>query len=213
MAYAPYLTEAQIDRIRVFAKPRQVVAGELLYQPGFDTPPVYVVISGAIRIVAVRERRARGNNLSAGQFSGELLMISGRRSIYRCQAVEDGTLLELSPKILRTLIGKDAELSDIIMKAFLARRLSLKETGQGNVVVLGSKYSADTLAVREFLTRDGHPFTYFDLDSDPATQDLLDRFGVAIGRYPGGDLQQLAGAEESIDQGSRRVPGLQQPYR
>ena len=70
------------------------------------------------------------------------------------------------------------------MNAFLARRLSLKETGQGNVVVLGSKYSADTLAVREFLTRDGHPFAYFDLDSDPATQDLLDRFGVAIGDIP-----------------------------
>jgi thioredoxin reductase (NADPH) len=70
------------------------------------------------------------------------------------------------------------------MNAFLARRLSLKETGQGNVVVLGSKYSTNTLALREFLTRDGHPFNYFDLDSDPVTQDLLDRFGVTNGDIP-----------------------------
>ena len=48
------------------------------------------------------------------------------------------------------------------------------------MVVLGSRYSADTLALREFLTRDGHPFTYFDLDSDRTTQDLLDRFGVGV---------------------------------
>lgn len=56
---------------------------------------------------------------SAGQFSGELLMIAGRKSIYRCQATETGTLLELSAKDLRTLIARDAELSDIFMKAFL----------------------------------------------------------------------------------------------
>ena len=42
------------------------------------------------------------------------------------------------------------------MKAFLARRLSLREKGHGNVAVLGSRYSANTLALREFLTRDGH---------------------------------------------------------
>jgi thioredoxin reductase (NADPH) len=185
MAYAPYLTEAQIDRIRVYAKPRRVIAEEILYQPGSDTPPVYVVISGAIRIIAIggKEERTVTTYLPR-QFSGELLMISGRRSIYGCQAMEDGTLLELSPGDLRTLIAKDAELSEIIMNAFLTRRLSLKETGQGNVVVLGSKYSAETLLLREFLTRDGHPFTYFDLDSDPVTQDLLDRFGVAMGDIP-----------------------------
>ena len=185
MAYAPYLTEDQIERVREYAKPRQVVADEILYEPGFDTPPVYVVISGAIRIVAVGGEKERTvTTYRPTQFSGELLMISGRRSIYRCQAVDAGTLLELCPKDLRTLIGKDAELSDIIMNAFLARRLSLKETGQGNVVVLGSKYSTNTLAIREFLTRDGHPFNYFDLDSDTVTQDLLDRFGVTNGDIP-----------------------------
>jgi thioredoxin reductase (NADPH) len=185
MASAPQLTEIQIDRVRAYSRPRQVSAGEILYEPGFDTPPVYVVLTGAIQIVAVggKEERVVTTYRSA-QFSGELLMISGRRSIYRCQAIEDGFLLELVPRDLRTLIGRDAELSDIIMNAFLGRRLSLKETGQGNVVVLGSKYSAATLAVREFLTRDGHPFSYFDLDSDPVTQNLLDRFGVAVGDIP-----------------------------
>ena len=70
------------------------------------------------------------------------------------------------------------------MNAFLARRLSLKDTGQGNVVILGSKYSANTLLIREFLTRDGHPFNYFDLDTDPATQEMLDRFGVTTDDIP-----------------------------
>jgi thioredoxin reductase (NADPH) len=185
MSYAPVLTAAQIERIRVFAKPRQVAAGEVLYDPNDDTPPVFVVMSGEIKVVAIGGGEERiVTRYTAGQFSGELLMISGRRSIYRCQVTEAGELLELSARDLRTLIGKDAELSDIFMKAFLVRRLSLRDTGSGNVVVLGSRYSANTLALREFLTRDGHPFTYFDLDSDPVAQDLLDRFGVSTEDIP-----------------------------
>ena len=185
MSYAPVLTEEQIDRIRVVAKPRSVVADEILYNPDDDTPPVYLVISGQIKIIAVVGGEDRlVTAYGPGQFSGELLMISGRRSIYRCQAVLSGELLELSAKDLRTLIGKDAELSDIFMNAFLARRLSLKDAGDGNVVILGSRYSANTLMLREFLTRDGHPFKYLDLDADPMAQNLLDQFGVNIGDIP-----------------------------
>src|ERR1700689_4583090 len=185
MSYAPVLTAPQIDRIRPFAKPRQVAEGEVLYQPNDDTPPVFVVLSGAIRILAVMAGEERPvTTYSTGQFSGELLMIAGRRSIYKCQVAEAGALLELSAANLRALIGRDAELNDIFMKAFLARRLSLQETGQGNVLVLGSRYSANTLAVREFLTRDGHPVSYVDLDSDATAQEFLDRFGVAISDIP-----------------------------
>src|ERR1700678_1012659 len=185
MSYAPILTAPQIERIRAFATPRDVTAGEILYEPGDETPPVFVVISGGIKILAVGGSEERTvTTYGVGQFSGELLMVAGRKSIYRCQATESGTLLELSARDLRTLIGKDAELSDIFMKAFLARRLSLREKGEGNVVVLGSRYSANTLAIREFLTRDGHPFTYLDLDVDQTAQELLDRFGVSTKDIP-----------------------------
>jgi len=185
MSYAPILSAAQVERIRAFAVSRQVTAGEILYEPGDDTPPVFVVRSGAIKILAMGGGQEESvTSYGVGQFSGELLMISGRKSIYRCQATENGTLLELKAKDLRTIIGKDAELSDVFMKAFLARRLSLREHGQGNVVILGSRYSAATLAAREFLARDGHPFTYLDLDVDQIAQGLLDRFGVSPNEIP-----------------------------
>ena len=184
-AYAPVLTPQQIERISPFAESREVAAGQILYEPGDDTPPVFVVLSGRIRILAMGGGAEQlVTSYGPGQFSGELLMISGRKSIYRCQAVESGTLLELRARDLRTLIAKDAELSDIFIKAFLARRLSLKEHGHGNVLILGSRHSAATLAAREFLSRDGHPFTYLDLDSDPAAQELLDRFGVKPSDIP-----------------------------
>src|SRR5277367_1611832 len=184
-AYAPVLTPQQIERIGPFATSREVAAGQILYEPGDDTPPVFVVLSGRIRILAMGGGAEQlVTSYGPGQFSGELLMISGRKSIYRCQAVESGALLELRAKDLRTLIAKDSELSDIFMKAFLARRLSLKEHGHGNVLILGSRHSASTLAAREFLSRDGHPFTYLDLDADQGAQELLDRFGVEPSDIP-----------------------------
>ncbi|HTR07400.1 MAG TPA: FAD-dependent oxidoreductase [Paraburkholderia sp.] len=185
MAYAPTLTESQLERVRVLAKPRQVAAGDVLYNPNDDTPPVYVVIEGKIRIVSMAGGVEDTVALyDPGQFSGELLMIAGRRSIYRCQAVEASRLLELSAENLRTLISKDAELSEIFMRTFLARRLSMSSHGRTNVLMLGSRYSARTLALREFLTRDGHPFAYVDLDTDHGSQELLDRFQVSSDDVP-----------------------------
>jgi thioredoxin reductase (NADPH) len=185
VANAPILTETQIDRIRAFGELRQVTVGQILYQPNDETPSVFVVISGKIKIIAVVGGEDQlVTTYCPGQFSGELLMLSGRRSIYRCQTVEAGELLELSANNLRTLIARDAQLSDIFMNAFLARRSSLRDAGHGNVVLVGSNGSANTLALREFLSRDGHPYAYFDAVLDPAAQKLLHRFDAGIADIP-----------------------------
>lgn len=185
MTHAPVLSDAQIRRIRRVSKMRQVKPGEILYQPNDETPAVYIVLSGSLKVSAIIAGQPRTfMTYLEKQFSGDLLMISGRRSIYRCEAVSDGTVLELEAKALRLLIGKDSELSDIFMNAFLARRALQREAGKGNVVVLGSKYSSETLKIREFLTRDGHPFGYFDIETDAMTQELLDHFDVSIQDIP-----------------------------
>jgi thioredoxin reductase (NADPH) len=185
MAYAPVLTAQQIDRIRPFAKARAVSSGEILYNPGDDTPPVFVVIRGRIQIAAISGPQEQIVTIyGSGQFSGELLIISGRRSVYRCQAIETGELLQLNARELREVIGRDSELNDIFMETFLTRRVSLRAASHSNVVILGSRHSARTLALREFLTRDGSPFTYLDLDIDSTAQEFLDRFGVGINDVP-----------------------------
>lgn len=93
-------------------------------------------------------------------------MISGRRSLVRGRVTEPGEFLELSAESLRSLVAKDAELSEIFMRAFILRRLELIRTGQGNVILMASRHSANALRLREFLTRNEHPYTYIDLDTD-----------------------------------------------
>ncbi len=70
------------------------------------------------------------------------------------------------------------------MRAFILRRQMLISSGQGNVILLGSRHSANTLRLREFLTRNEHPHTYLDLDTDASAQAFLDRFEVTPDQIP-----------------------------
>jgi thioredoxin reductase (NADPH) len=181
----PVLTPAQIDRIRPYGTSRAVRTGEIVFEAGQLGIPCFVVLSGKLDIVITR---LSGEHVFAthgpGNFSGDMVLISGTGSMARGRVAEPGEFLEVTTDALRSLIAKDAELSDIFMRAFIQRRLALIAGGMGNVVILGSRHSANTLRLREFLTRNGQPHAYVDLDSDAAAQQLLDRFNVTIDEIP-----------------------------
>ena len=181
----PVLTPAQIDRIRPYGRAREVHAGEILFEVGALGVPCFVVLSGKLDIVLLDLSGERlVVSYGPGQFSGEMVMISGNRGLSRGRVTEAGEFLEVGADALRALIGKDAELSDVFMRAFLLRRLTLISEGWGNVIVLGSQHSSNTLRLREFLTRNSHPYGYVDLDRDKASQELLDRFDIRLEDIP-----------------------------
>ncbi len=181
----PVLTPAQIERIRPYGTARKVQAGEILFEQGQSGMPCFVVLSGKLEILMTRLSGEQAFvTYGPGGFSGEMVLISGARSLSRGRVAEPGEFLEVSADALHSLIARDAELSDIFMRAFIQRRLALITEGLGNVIILGSNYSANTLRLREFLTRNGHPHGYIDLDSDTAAQELLDRFNLTIDEIP-----------------------------
>jgi thioredoxin reductase (NADPH) len=181
----PILTEAQIQRIQPLGKVRLVEAGEILFEPDDTNVPFFVLLSGAMDIVqpSLEGERPIAKH-EAGEFTGEITMISGRRSLVRGRVTTAGEFLELSGDGLRSLIAKDAELSEIFMRAFILRRLELIKRNAGNIILMGSRHCAGTLRLREFLTRNGHPYTFVDLDTDKLSQELLDRFEVKMNEVP-----------------------------
>jgi thioredoxin reductase (NADPH) len=181
----PTLTAEQIDRIRSLSKLRKVNVGDILFEPGDSDVPFFVLLSGSMEIVQPDRRGERLIvTLDPGGFTGEIILISGRRCLVRGRVTSPGEFLEMSNHDLRTLVARDAELSEIFMRAFILRRVELINRGQGNVILLGSRHSAETLRLREFLTRNGHPHTYVDLDTDTTYQDLLDHFHVTREEIP-----------------------------
>jgi thioredoxin reductase (NADPH) len=175
----PALTEEQIDRIRPLGRIRQVRSGDILIKPSDTVIPFYVLLSGRMEIVQPSLDGERTIALhEPGGFTGEMTMLSGARSQVIGRVSEGGEFLELSPENLRVLIARDTELSEILMRAFILRRLEMIRQGWGALAVLGSQHSARTLEIREFLSRNGQPYTYVDLDRDQTSQELLDRFEV-----------------------------------
>src|SRR5438128_6428287 len=175
----PMLTSAQIARLAVHGPVRHVQRGEVLMEAGEQTPRFFVVTAGHIAIVrpsGVTE--ALVAVLRPGQFTGEVTMLSGSRGLVRIRAGEAGTVIELERQHLLALVQTDSELSEIFMRAFILRRVELIAHGFGDVVLVGSSFSSGTLRVKEFLSRNGHPYNYIDLDRDAGVQDLLDRFQV-----------------------------------
>ena len=181
----PQLTPAQIDRVRPAARVRRVGPGEILFSPGDTKIPFFVLLSGVLEIV---QPDLNGERLVTthhpGAFTGEMSMITGQRCLVTGRVTEAGEFLEVSPEGLRSLIARDAELSEIIMRAFILRRLALINHNLGNAILMGSRHSASTLRLREFLTRNSYPYTYVDLDTDTTSQELLDRFAVKLDEIP-----------------------------
>ncbi|HEX6879702.1 MAG TPA: FAD-dependent oxidoreductase [Terriglobales bacterium] len=175
----PALTKAQVDRIRAFAQLREVSSGEVLFEPGQTSVPFYVLLSGTLEIVQPGfDGEHRIATHEAGAFTGELNMISGQPSLVLGRVGEPGEFLEVSPDGLRALVARDAELNEIIMRAFILRRLALVTNNLGNVIIMGSRYCANTLRLREFLVRNSYPHTYVDLETDKTSESLLDRFQI-----------------------------------
>jgi len=159
--------------------------GEVLVEVGEKAVPVFVVVSGELQAVRPTDRgETLIVSLQARQFSGEASMITGRRALVRLRVSEPGEVIQFDREQVLALIQTDAELSEILMRAFILRRLELIAHDLGDVVVIGSAHSAGTLRVKEFLTRNGHPFHYVDLDRDNDAQELLDRFQVAVTDIP-----------------------------
>ncbi|HEY0483573.1 MAG TPA: FAD-dependent oxidoreductase [Kofleriaceae bacterium] len=181
----PTLDAAQIERLRRIGHERAVHAGEILFDQGESSTRFFVVIEGSIEVV---HPHAGGEHPitvhEPGGFTGEVTVIAGMRSFVRGRARTAGRVLEIDRAALRVLVAADADLSEILMRAFILRRVGLISHGHGDVVLLGSRHSAGTLRVQEFLTRNNHPHTTIDIETDPAAQALLDQFGVGIADVP-----------------------------
>ncbi len=181
----PVLTPAQRERAAAHGHVRSVAPGEDLYRPGDRSAPFVVVRRGRVEILLPS---AAGETpittLEPGQFSGELTLLSGRPALARARVTEGGEIVEIDRERLQRLVQTDSELSELLMRAFILRRVALMEQGLGDAVLIGSNYCVGTLRIKQFLTRNAHPYSYIDLDHDTDVQAFLDRFHVALADMP-----------------------------
>ena len=181
----PKLDDAQIARLAAFGRQQHVQAGEVIVNQGDSNRGVFVVLDGAIEVINVS---GGGESvihvLRRGEFTGEVNLLSGRRSLVRLRVPDAGTLLAIDREHLRRIMETDAALGEMFLNAFVMRRVYLVANAVGDAVLVGSSNSADTLRLRAFLTRNGHPHAYLDVETDPSVQTVLDQFGIPVTDIP-----------------------------
>ncbi len=181
----PHLTDAQLGRIAGLGQRRSVKAGDLLFEAGDQNTDFFVVVEGGIEIVRpVAGREEPVAALGPGQFTGELNMLSARRARARGRVSADGSIVALNRDGLRSLVQRDSELSEILLRAFILRRVALISQVDNDLVLLGSRHSLSTLRLKEFLTRNGEPFTYHDVETEAGMQELLDGLRISVNEVP-----------------------------
>ncbi len=181
----PKLDADQIARIAPFGKHRRTTPGEVLLDVGSPVNSFFVVIDGSIEIVSPTSAgEVPIVTHEPGEFTGELDVLLGRNALVRMRTRVASELLEVDRSDLGRIVQTDAELSEIFLRAFLLRRAYLVSNSLGGVVLVGSSHSAGTLRLRGFLTRNGHPHTYVDVERDEGVQELLDHFAIKVTDVP-----------------------------
>jgi thioredoxin reductase (NADPH) len=181
----PQLTAAQIARLEAHGTHRPTSRGEILNEPGDRNLPMLVVLSGSIEVI---QSGMNGEALivehTAGSFTGEMSTLQGIGSLVRLRIGEPGELLVINEDRLRAIVQTDAELSELFLRAFILRRVRLIASQAGDVILLGSSYSAGTLRLQQFLTRNSFPYVNLDVNTDQAVHALMNRFHVTADDVP-----------------------------
>jgi thioredoxin reductase (NADPH) len=177
----PKLAPSQLERLESLGTRVATRAGEVLVHPGARQQSLFVVLGGSLEVQHGDEQITV---LEPGDFSGELSTLRGVGGFTRLRARESGAVLAIDRERLRELVQTDAELSELMMRAFILRRMGLLESDHAEVTLVGSRTCGATLRLREFLTRNAHPHVSLELEADADVQALLERFRVTPDEIP-----------------------------
>ncbi len=180
----PMLARGQIEVLKRFGETRPIGEGEILFREGDASYDFIVILEGLVEIQENFRGEARTvARHGAGRFLGEMNMFTGQAVYLTALVREPGEAIFIPPERLKEIVAEEPGLSELILRAFLMRRIILSGMGTG-LKVVGSRYSEDTLRLREFATRNGIPHAWIDLEEDESAEALLREFGVEPAETP-----------------------------
>jgi thioredoxin reductase (NADPH) len=181
----PTLDDAALAVLETLGTRRSVMVGECLYQEGDTTYDFYALRSGAVEIVVRSDGEERIIvRHGPGSFLGELNLLTGQRVYVSARVVESGEVIVVQRAALQQVIATNPGLGDTILAAFLARRARLLSGASVAIRIVGSRFSPESLQIREFLSRNRIPHQWLDPDRDGEVEELLSAFAVAPSELP-----------------------------
>jgi thioredoxin reductase (NADPH) len=185
----PILDTVQIENAARFAsgEAETFAPGALVYDVGVRNAPSWLVLKGGMEI-SRRDGLHRVSSvisLSEGQFSGEVSQLSGRGTLATGRAGAEGcTALPFDAAHIRALMIGSAELGEVMMRAFILRRVGLIQEGGAGSLLIDNGTSPCLIRLQGFLARNGYPCTVMDARADEDARALIERLGIQPGELP-----------------------------
>jgi thioredoxin reductase (NADPH) len=162
----PQLTSAEIALVKPAATARDYMDGEIIFRAGQADIDFYIVESGQIEIQNPTDSHRVIVVHGAGQFSGDIDLLTGRPVIVTAVARGKTRVLCVPCRQLRVLLNRVPSLGEKLIIAFTRRRELLSQVGTLGLRVVGPGRCRDTNTVREFLYKNFVPFTWFDTETE-----------------------------------------------
>jgi thioredoxin reductase (NADPH) len=184
----PTLDPGQVETAKRFASGpiKHFDPGEIVFDIGQRNAPAWLVLRGTIDVT---RQNALGVESPitvhhAGQFSGEVSQLAGREVLARGRAGSEGCCaLPFDAAHVRALMIGSAEIGEILMRAYILRRVGLIQEGNAGSVLVGRPGSSDLNRLETFLRRNGYPYTVFSADAEEG-RTVMERFGVLPEELP-----------------------------
>jgi thioredoxin reductase (NADPH) len=182
----PRLPTAIIDRIAAYGERHVFDGGEYLYDVGDRGVDFFVVLEGAVDVMS---SDGRGGHVLItthvpGSFTGELDHVTGRAVLVCARATRPTTVIRVQRASFRRMVSAEPDIAEVILRAFILRRVDLIEHAEGGTVIVGDARSSSALRIQSFLTRNGYPHRLLDIGSDPDAQPALEAFHVGRNALP-----------------------------
>ncbi|MCS0503257.1 FAD-dependent oxidoreductase [Ancylobacter mangrovi] len=182
----PKLPPAMVERISRYGEPASFDGGDYLFEVGDRGVDFFLILDGAVDIL---ESDGRDGHVliithEPGEFTGELNHLTGRAVLVCARAARPTRVIRVTRDAFRRMVSAEPDIGEIILRAFILRRVGLIQHAEGGTVVLGSGHSASALRIQSFLTRNGYPHRVIDIDHDASAQQAIESFHLGPGALP-----------------------------
>lgn len=168
----PHLTPEMVARVQAYGAEESLAVGALLFERGQRGADFFLVLQGGIEVYGSDDR---GQSVvvtvhGAREFTGDVDLLNDRQILVSARAITPSRVVRIKRADFPRLISGEPDISEIIMRAFILRRVGLIRHAQGGVAILGAANADDTLRIQRFLSRNVYPYHMLDTASPDAAQ-------------------------------------------